>query len=104
MTQVQTARFGLGQIVRHRESAFRGVVVDVDPIYAGDAAETGVVDSDQPFYQVLVLDADAAFIAYAAEEVLECDPEVSGLSAREERRWFTVDAKGHHAPRSKTLH
>ena len=29
------ARFGLGQIVRHAQGAFRGVVVDVDPVFAG---------------------------------------------------------------------
>ena len=30
MTQVHTARFAIGQIVRHRDDAFRGVVMDVD--------------------------------------------------------------------------
>ena len=30
MTRISTARFAIGQIVRHREQAFRGLVIDVD--------------------------------------------------------------------------
>lgn len=104
MTHQQTARFGLGQIVRHRDSAFRGVVIDVDAAYAGDASDIGLMRSDQPFYQVMAIGPDGGFIAYAAEEVLEHDAELDAISPREEGRWFTVDANGHHAPRSKALH
>lgn len=104
MVQINTARFGLGQIVRHRDSAFRGVVVDVDAAYVGEARDLGVLAGDQPFYQVLAIGPDGGFIAYAAEEVLEHDPETEALSPREERRWFTVDDQGRHAPRSKALH
>ncbi|MGO8609084.1 hemimethylated DNA-binding YccV-like domain-containing protein, partial [Rhizobium johnstonii] len=35
MTRIQTARFAIGQIVRHRDDAFRGVVMDVDHAYEG---------------------------------------------------------------------
>ena len=104
MTQVSTARFRLGQIVRHRDGAFRGVVIDADPAYAGPPSETGAIASDQPFYQVYALGQDGGFIAYAAESAIEADPELSALTGRDERTWFTVDAGGHHAPRTEALH
>lgn len=104
MTQSRTAKFGLGQIVRHREAAFRGVIVDVDPVYDGPANQPGPDDRDQPFYRVLAMGEDAGFLVYAAENVLEHDPEVAALTRAEESRWFTLDAQGHHAPRAQPIH
>lgn len=104
MTQSSIAKFGLGQIVRHRDDAFRGVVIDIDATYAGDPAETGDVASDQPFYQVLAIGPDGGFIAYAAETALEYDPELAALTQEAERRWFTVDAQGRHAPLAHAIH
>lgn len=103
MTQVHTARFGLGQIVRHRDHAFHGLVMDVDAQYAGPADETGAISADQPFYSILVANAAGGLIAYAAEEALEASPDVDQLSPDDERQWFTIDAEGRHAPRSYTL-
>ncbi|MBB4799101.1 heat shock protein HspQ [Brevundimonas bullata] len=103
MTQVNIARFGLGQIVRHRDHAFHGLVMDVDASYAGPAEETGAVASDQPFYRILVADAEGGLIAYAAEDALVATPEIEPLSLDDERQWFTIDAHGRHAPRSQTL-
>ena len=103
MTKVHTARFGLGQIVRHRDHAFHGLVMDVDARYAGPAAETGMFSADQPFYSILVANASGGLIAYAAEEALEASPDVDQLSPDDERQWFTIDAQGRHAPRLQTL-
>lgn len=104
MTQSRTAKFGLGQIVQHNTQAFRGVIVDVDPVYAGPADEPGPDDRDQPFYRVLAMGEEAGFLVYAAENVLEHDPEVAALTRAEEARWFTLDADGHHAPRTQPIH
>ena len=104
MTQGTVAKFGLGQIVRHRDAAFRGVVLDIDPSYAGLPGETGDLTPDQPFYQVLAIGPEGGFIAYAAEAALEQDPELSGLTEEAENRWFTVDSRGRHAPRTHAIH
>jgi heat shock protein HspQ len=103
MTPV-SARFALGHVVRHRDAAFRGVIVDVDPTFAGAPGDTGDISPDQPFYQVLALGAGGGFIAYAPEDALELDPEIKGLSGFDERRFFTVDARGRHAPRAHAIH
>lgn len=104
MTRTTTALFGLGQIVRHREGGFRGVVIDVDPVYGGPANEPGPARKDQPFYSILAVGPDAGFIVYAAEAVLEHDTEAGPISRGEEARWFTRDKRGHHAPKSHAIH
>ena len=104
MSHSTVAKFGLGQIVRHREAAFRGVVIDVDPVFAGKAGETGEISPDQPFYQVLALGAGAGLVAYAPEDALEHDPELTAVTREAETRWFTVDRNGRHAPKSHAIH
>lgn len=104
MTQQSIAKFGLGQIVRHNEGAFRGVVMDVDAAFAGRAGETGAISPDQPFYQVLAIGPEGGFIAYAAEGSLECDPELSALTPEAGGRWFTTDSFGRLAPRACSIH
>ncbi|WP_420472064.1 MULTISPECIES: heat shock protein HspQ [unclassified Brevundimonas] len=104
MTQSSFARFGLGQIVRHRDAGFRGVVVDVDPVFAGPAGATGAISPDQPYYQVLALGEDGGFMAYAPEDALEHDPELAALTRDAERKLFTRDRSGHHAPRAQAIH
>jgi heat shock protein HspQ len=104
MKQSQTARFGLGQIVRHREESFRGVVVDVDGTYAGPANGPGPDQRDQPFYRVLAMGMEAGFVIYAAEAVLEHDPDVAPLSAEVQAHWFSIDDHGHIVPRDQPIH
>ncbi len=104
MTQSLTAKFGLGQIVRHREASFRGVVVDVDARYAGPANEPGPDHRDQPFYRVLAVGLDAGFLIYAAEAVLEHEADIAPLSDADQALWFTTDGLGHIAPRAQPIH
>ena len=104
MNQFQTAKFGLGQIVRHREESFRGVVVDVDAAYAGPADEPGPHDRNQPFYRILAMGTDSGFLVYAAENVLEHDPDIAPLSEHEQSRWFAMDSQGRIAPRAQPIH
>ncbi len=104
MTHALIAKFGLGQVVRHREQAFRGLVVDVDAVYGGPRSEPGPSRPDQPFYQVFAIGPDGGFIAYAAEEVLEIELGVAPLSKDEEAQWFNTDARGRHAPRAHPIH
>lgn len=104
MTHPVSARFGLGQIVRHRDAGFRGVVIDVDPVFAGRPGDTGAISPDQPFYQILALGNDGGFMAYASEDSLEHDPELSTLTRDAEARYFTLDKGGHHAPLSHAIH
>lgn len=69
-------RFSPGQLVRHRLFGYRGVVVDVDPTFAGtDAWYQQMARSrpprDRPWYHVLVHDAEHT--TYVAERNLDAD-------------------------------
>ena len=74
----QQAKFSIGQIVRHAEYGYRGVIADVDPQYLGSeewyiaATEPPVRPSKwQPWYHILV-DQDSAQ-TYVAEQSLRSD-------------------------------
>ena len=71
------AKFHIGQVIRHRLFNYRGVVLDVDPIFLGsDAWYDQVARSrppkDKPWYRVLVHEAEHQ--TYVAERNLEPDP------------------------------
>ncbi|MGM0563058.1 MAG: heat shock protein HspQ [Pseudomonadota bacterium] len=73
---MQRAKFKLGQIVTHRNYGYRGIVVDVDPMYEGseDWYEEVAVsrpDRSRPWYHVLVDEHEHE--TYVAEEHLERD-------------------------------
>jgi heat shock protein HspQ len=104
MTRISSARFSIGQVVRHREHAFRGLVVDVDARYVGASGAPQPDDRELPFYRVLAMGEDAGFLVYAAERVLEEDPDMPRLEQEEAAQWFSVDAEGHHAPRQTAIH
>jgi heat shock protein HspQ len=71
------ARFAVGQRIHHRMFDYRGVVFDVDPVFAGsDEWYEEVARSrpprDEPWYHVLV--HDAQHTTYVAERNLDPDP------------------------------
>lgn len=75
---VTNARFGIGEIVRHRIFPFRGVVFDVDPEFANTEEWWNAIPEhlrpakDQPYYHLLAEnDEDAAYIAYVSQQNLE---------------------------------
>lgn len=74
-----SAQFSIGDIVHHRLFDYRGVVVDVDPVFQNsdewyDAMARSRPPKDRPWYHVLVHDATHA--TYVAERHLE--PDASG--------------------------
>ena len=73
------AKFGLGQVVRHRKHPFRGVVFDVDAIFANTdewyaaIPEDSRPSKDQPFYHLLAENEDSYYVAYVSEQNLVAD-------------------------------
>jgi heat shock protein HspQ len=73
------ARFAIGDVVRHRMLDFRGVVFDVDPVFANsdewyDAIPEGARPAkDQPFYHLLAENDEASYIAYVSQQNLVHD-------------------------------
>lgn len=77
----QTARFFIGQIVRHRFFPFRGVIFDVDPEFDNTEEWYQSIPAevrprkDQPFYHLFAENAESEYVAYVSEQNLVPDPE-----------------------------
>lgn len=73
------AKFAIGQLVRHRIYAFRGVVFDVDPTFSNteeywqSIPEDVRPTKDQPFYHLLAENDESSYVAYVSEQNLEPD-------------------------------
>lgn len=76
------AKYSLGQVVRHRNRPFRGVIFDVDPEFANteewyeSIPEDARPAKDQPFYHLFAETEATYYVAYVSEQNLELD--VSG--------------------------
>src|ERR1700741_5203430 len=73
---VAHARFAIGDVVRHRLFEFRGVIFDVDPVFANSEEWYEAIPEDvrprkdQPFYHLLAENADSNYIAYVSQPIL----------------------------------
>jgi heat shock protein HspQ len=73
------ARFSVGDVVRHRLLDFRGVVFDVDPVFANTEEWYQAIPEEvrpakeQPFYHLLAENAESSYIAYVSQQNLEAD-------------------------------
>ena len=83
---MRTAKFGIGQVVRHRIFEFRGVVFDIDPVFNNTEEwwlaipEDRRPSKDQPYYHLLAENAESEYIAYVSEQNLL--PDKSGEPLR----------------------
>ncbi len=110
MNDMKTAKFAIGQVVKHRLFPFRGVIFDVDPQFANSEEwyEAIPVDvrprRDQPFYHLLAENAETEYIAYVSEQNLLEDQ--SGMPVRHPqlREFFDKTADGRYAPKDRARH
>lgn len=76
MTIIKTAKYNIGQAVRHKAYDFAGIVEDVDPVFCGtddwfdEIPVENRPDRDQPFYRVRVDHRGEEAVAYVSEQNL----------------------------------
>lgn len=84
--KLKTAKYAIGQVVRHRLFPFRGVIFDVDPEFNNTEEWYEAIPEqlrprrDQPFYHLLAENAETEYIAYVSEQNLL--PDASGTPIR----------------------
>jgi heat shock protein HspQ len=109
MSKTRSARFKLGQVVRHRVFPFRGVVFYIDPEfnnteewYQSIPAEVRP-HKDQPFYHLFAENAESEYIAYVSEQNLM--PDTSGEPVRHPQvaEVFEKDRDGSYRPRVSSM-
>ena len=85
------ALFSLGELVHHKRFNYRGVIVDVDPIFQGteewyNQMAKSNPPKDRPWYHVLVNDGISK--TYVAEQNLESDKIGGPINHPEIQIWF----------------
>src|ERR1700709_1564315 len=87
------ARFAIGDVGRHRLFDFRGVIFDVDPVFANSEEWYEAIPEeirpakDQPYYHLLAENSESSYIAYVSQQNLLADtdgepvdhPAISGI-------------------------
>jgi len=109
MEKIRTAKFQLGQVVRHRVYPFRGVVFDIDPVFANTEEWYRSIPAevrphkDQPFYHLFAVNDQTKYIAYVSEQNLL--PDLSGEPVRHPQvaEVFVRDGKNYR-PRDTQRH
>lgn len=73
---VAHARFAIGEVVKHRMFDFRGVVFDVDPVFANSDEWYEAIPEDirppkdQPYYHLLAENSESSYVAYVSQQNL----------------------------------
>jgi heat shock protein HspQ len=110
MNKIRTAKYGIGQIVRHRVHPFRGVVFDVDPLFNNTEEWYQSIPpevrprKDQPFYHLFAENAETEYIAYVSEQNLLPDDSGEPVRHSQVSQVFVRDAQGGYHPRNSQLH
>lgn len=83
MPRIATARFHVGQVIRHKRFDYRGVIVEVDPVFQGteewyEQMAKSRPPKDRPWYHVLV--HDARHSTYVAERNLEPETDATPVN------------------------
>jgi heat shock protein HspQ len=100
--KLNQAKFGIGDVVKHRVYPFRGVIFDVDPVYSNTEEWWNSIPAEvrpsrqQPFYHLFAENAETEYIAYVSEQNLLED--TSGLPIRHPQvsEMFKRDRTGHY--------
>ena len=104
------ARFGIGDVVRHRLFDFRGVVFDVDPVFANSdewyesIPEAIRPSKDQPFYHLLAENAEQSYIAYVSQQNLIQDESEEPIDHPAIAAYFDGFGDGRYALRPEHRH
>jgi heat shock protein HspQ len=109
MAKTRTAKFHIGQVVKHRLFPFRGVVFDIDPEFDNteewwlSIPEEVRPRKDQPFYHLFAENAETEYVAYVSEQNLLLDTSGQPLRHPQVREIFEADDSGGYRPRNSLL-
>ncbi len=102
--------FTIGDVVRHRLFDFRGVVFDIDPVFANseewyEAIPAEVRPSrEQPFYHLFAENGDSSYTAYVSQQNLLDDSASGPVDHPSVPELFEDFAKGRYRLRASLTH
>lgn len=104
------AKFQIGQIVKHRVFPFRGVIFDVDPVFANtDEWWNAIPESirprkDQPFYHLLAENDQIEYVAYVSEQNLLNDDSDLPIRHPQVAEFFGAPVDGVYSIKERVSH
>jgi heat shock protein HspQ len=110
MEALKTAKFSIGQVVRHRIFPFRGVIFDVDPEFNNTEEWYQAIPAevrprkDQPFYHLLAENAESQYIAYVSEQNLLDDSDGDPINHPQLGDFFDTLPDGRFEPKGRAQH
>jgi heat shock protein HspQ len=106
--QYRGAKFGIGQVVKHRFYPFRGVIFDVDPIFSNTEEWWRSIPAEvrpakeQPFYHLYAENADSQYVAYVSEQNLMSDESGEPVRHPQVSETFERTEDGRYCVRSRS--
>jgi heat shock protein HspQ len=109
MNKIRSAKYAIGQVVRHRVYPFRGVVFDIDPLFSNTEEWYESIPQevrphkDQPYYHLFAENAETEYVAYVSEQNLLPDDSGEPLRHPQVAEIFVRDDRGSYRPRNSVL-
>jgi heat shock protein HspQ len=109
MNKIRSAKYSIGQVVRHRVYPFRGVVFDIDPLFSNTEEWYESIPAevrphkDQPYYHLFAENAETEYVAYVSEQNLLPDDSGEPLRHPQVAEIFVRDDEGSYRPRNSVL-
>jgi heat shock protein HspQ len=109
MNKIRSAKYQIGQVVRHRVYPFRGVVFDVDPLFSNTEEWYQAIPAevrphkDQPYYHLFAENAETEYVAYVSEQNLLPDDTGEPVRHPQVAEVFDRDDHGAYRPRNPAL-
>ncbi len=108
--QSSSARFAIGDIVRHKLYDFRGVIFDIDPVFANSEEWYESIPKEvrpareQPYYHLFAENEESNYIAYVSQQNLLQDPEGGPVEHPNVAQLFEDFANGRYRLRHGLTH
>lgn len=104
------ARFAIGDVVRHRSYDFRGVIFDIDPVFANSEEWYQSIPAEvrpkreQPYYHLLAENEDESYVAYVSQQNLLADGDGGPVDHPSVSQMFEDYADGRYRLRQGLAH
>ena len=104
------ARFAIGDVVRHKQHDFRGVVFDIDPVFANSDEWYESIpveirpEREQPYYHLLAESDDSSYVAYVSQQNLTEDAEGDPVEHPSLSELFDAFSEGRYRLRQGRTH
>ena len=110
MGEIKQAKFRVGQVVRHRFYPFRGVIFDIDPVFANSVAWWMAIPEEirprknQPYYHLFAENSETVYVAYVSEQNLLPDDSGEPLKHPAIAEHFVASGEGSYKLRNTRSH